>query len=142
MKPSSLPLLFVSAAAWALASGASAQTVDVDYGKAEYTASCAGCHGPTGKGDGHFKQFLTRAPSDLTRLTKTNGGAFPAQRVYDVIDGAKLVPGHGTREMPIWGATYRAQAIAQSPGMSSNAQAYARTQINLLVDYVYRLQEK
>jgi len=142
MKPSSLPLLCVSAAVWALTPGASAQTVEVDYGKAEYTANCAGCHGPTGKGDGHFKEFLTRAPSDLTRLTKTNGGAFPAQRVYDVIDGAKVVAGHGTREMPIWGASYRAQGAAQSPGMSINAQAYARTRINLLVDYVYRLQEK
>jgi len=146
--------LLTCALAFALATGwsqrsASAQTsvssespASPDYGKAEYLSNCAGCHGTEGRGDGHFREFLVRAPADLTRLSKDNQGVFPVQRVIDVIDGRTLVAGHGQREMPIWGADYRAQAHALYGGRGPvHAESYVRYRIQLLVGYLMRLQQ-
>ena len=71
-------------AALALAAGhAGAQTAPaaaIDYGRAEYAARCASCHGPTGTGDGHFREFLNRAPTDLTTIARANGGVSESVR--------------------------------------------------------------
>lgn len=80
--------------------------------------------------------------SDLTTLTKKNGGVFPAEHIYQVIDGRKAVRGHGTGEMPIWGRDYQAQARTMSRFGTVSEEAYVRNSINLLVEYIYRLQEK
>jgi hypothetical protein len=48
-------------------------------------------------------EYLKVTPADLTQLRKKNGDQFPFWRVYRIIDGREDVPGHGTREMPIWG---------------------------------------
>ena len=131
-----------AAALFTLSSAAPAQSLDIDYGKAEYVNNCSGCHGPAGKGDGHFRQFLTVPPTDLTTLAKRNGGVFPAEQVYQIIDDRKAVRGHGPGEMPIWGRDYQAQARALSRFGPVNEEAYVRNSINLLVEYLYRLQEK
>ncbi|MEK6717922.1 MAG: cytochrome c [candidate division NC10 bacterium] len=47
-----------------LASGA-----DVAKGKATYDQLCAGCHGPTGKGDGPAAASLNPKPRDLSDKT-------------------------------------------------------------------------
>lgn len=114
----------------------------VDFGKREYDAKCAGCHGPKGKGDGPFKPYLTRIPSDLSILAKANGGVFPYQTVYEVVDGRTLVEGHGPREMPIWGADYLAKSAAEYMDVPYDAELYVRTRIIALVDYLNRLQVK
>jgi mono/diheme cytochrome c family protein len=75
-------------------------TALIERGKVSYTAHCAACHGVSGLGDGMVAQYLTVAPTDLTRLATE--GDFPFEDVYDAIDG-RVVPGHGTREMPVWG---------------------------------------
>ena len=72
-----------------------------DYGRAEYVANCASCHGPEGRRDGHFRDFLIQPPSDLTRLSRDNQGVFPVQRALAIIDGRAEVAAHGSREMPI-----------------------------------------
>jgi mono/diheme cytochrome c family protein len=95
-----------------------------DWAKHEYDTHCAVCHGLGGKGDGVFAAQLksgTVVP-DLTGLAKGNNGAFPFKRVYDTID--RGTSGHGTREMPIWGARY------------------VHTRILALSRYVNRLQAK
>jgi len=140
MKPSSLPLLCVSAAAWALVPGVSAQTVEVDYGKAEYTANCAGCHGPTGKGDGQFNEFLRLKVPDLTTIAQRNGGVFPADRLFMIIDGREMVPGHGVPQMPIWGNVYNEKAAEYYKGFGYNPEQFVRVRILSLVDYIYSLQ--
>ena len=113
-----------------------------DYGRAEYLSNCAGCHGLEGRGDGHFREFLVRAPADLTRLSKDNQGVFPVQRVIDVIDGRTLVAGHGQREMPIWGADYRAQAHSLYGGSGPvHPESYVRYRIQLLVGHLMRIQQ-
>jgi hypothetical protein len=112
-----------------------------DYGRAEYLANCAGCHGPTGRGDGHFRDFLIRPPSDLTRLSRDNQGVFPVQRALAVIDGRAEVAAHGSREMPIWGADYLAQAYTIQGGQGPvHAESYVRYRIQLLLGHLLGLQ--
>lgn len=120
-----------------------AQADSADLGRLEYEGNCATCHGLGGKGDGPMKQVLTKAPSDLTTLTKRNGGAFPNQLVWEIIDGrtSASIAAHGTREMPVWGAVFRSQAL-QYPGMALQPEWYVRGRIVALLDYLARLQVK
>ncbi len=130
--------------AFALASaGAYAATAaKVDLGKQEYMANCASCHGLTGKGDGPTTGYLTRMPADLTTLAKSNGGVLPVSRLYDSIDGEKLPPGHGTRDMPTWGWDYRIRAAEYYVDMPYDPSAYVQTRILALIEYIQRLQVK
>ena len=84
----------------------SGEAQEANYGRAEYLNSCAVCHGPDGKGDGPLAEELMTRPADLTVLSQKNKGAFPYNRVFAVIDGRYIVPGHGTREMPVWGRQF------------------------------------
>jgi mono/diheme cytochrome c family protein len=79
---------------------------EMSYGEAEYLNSCAVCHGFEGKGDGPLADELMKRPADLTRISQRNGGTFPYARVFAVIDGRYVVPGHGEREMPVWGRQF------------------------------------
>jgi hypothetical protein len=80
---------------------------------------------------------------DLTTLSKKNNGVFPVQYVYDMIDGAVIVKGHGTRDMPIWGTVYREEiGESQTHVYDEVAPAYVRAQILALIDYISRLQAK
>lgn len=111
-----------------------------DLGKREYDSNCASCHGRDGKGAGPFVEFLKRSPPDLTTLARRNGGVFPVARAYEVIEGAG--PGHGTRDMPIWGHDYRVQAGEYYVDVPYDPAVYARTRMLALVDYLARMQAK
>ena len=74
-----------------------------DPGKSEYDVNCAVCHGMNGDGNGPYKPALVKAPTNLTLLAKQNGGTFPFNHVYQVIDGRIRVEGHGPSEMPSMG---------------------------------------
>ena len=123
--------------------GAWAQPSSADLGQLEYEGSCASCHGATGKGDGRMRGYLTKPPSDLTTLSKRSGGAFPTQLVWEMIDGrtSSDIGPHGSREMPVWGSTFRAQAL-QYPGMAGQPEWYVRGRIVALLDYLARIQVK
>lgn len=88
------------------ASGNIGRTEQMSYGEAEFLNSCAVCHGVEGKGDGPLGDELMKRPADLTRISERNGGTFPYDRVFAIIDGRYLVPGHGEREMPVWGRQF------------------------------------
>ena len=109
----------------------------VDLGKSEYESSCASCHGLSGKGDGVMTSQLTKPPSDLTTLTKRNGGVFPVQRISEMIDGrtSVVIGSHGAREMPVWGHVYRSED-------TQPRDLHARNRISSLVDYLSRIQGK
>lgn len=128
----------------ALCSGAIlAQQQKTDQGKVEYETNCALCHGPGGKGDGSLRDLLRVSATDLTQLARKNQGILPITRMYDVIDG-RGVPSHGTREMPIWGQTYRvddAQKFIEARG-NYDAEALVRGRILLLLEYINRLQAR
>jgi len=97
---------------------------------------CASCHGMDGTGDGPVAPSLRTKPTDLTLLSKNNGGVFPERVVYDSIDGTKSVAAHGSREMPVWGYPTRFQ-----PGTEFTREEID-IKINLLVDYVKSIQKK
>ncbi|HSN80505.1 MAG TPA: cytochrome c [Rhodoferax sp.] len=123
--------------ALAMVSGASVAQTSFDFGKNEYQASCASCHGVTAKGDGAVSRFLMKAPSDLTMMAKRNGGAFPYQYAWEVIDGRKSaeIGVHGSRDMPVWGYIYRSED-------TQPADLHARNRIGSLLDYLVRIQVK
>lgn len=127
-----------------LAAGASAQapaTGRVDVGKREFEAKCAVCHGTGGKGNGPVVELLKKSPPDLTVLARQNGGVFPMERLYRVIEGSE-VAAHGTRDMPIWGRDYRLQAGEYYMDQVYDPDAYVRARILALLEYINRLQVK
>ena len=106
--------LFAALIAAAAAVGTSvAVAQETGPGAEEFRLNCAVCHGMEGRGDGPMVQELTTQPKDLTRLAADNGGVFPLERVYRVIDSRQPVAGHGTQDMPIWGRRYTTEAISK-----------------------------
>jgi mono/diheme cytochrome c family protein len=109
-------------------------------GQREYMANCAACHGVSGKGDGPYHNELKRSATDLTTLSKRNNGVFPVARMYEVIDGGG--PGHGSREMPIFGQDYKVKAAEYFVDIPYDSEAYVRMRILSLIEYLSRLQVK
>lgn len=126
--------LFSTAVA-AQPASSTAQPNPIDIGKIEYESKCATCHGTTGKGDGPTAPYLMRKPTDLTMLAKNNNGILPVAAMYEIIRGDKEVPGHGTRDMPVWG-----QNLLDLPYIFP--EVYARARVLATIEYIYRLQAK
>jgi len=133
-----LLLLLLSGTLLVFKGFASAQPMEVlASGELEYQHSCAVCHGADGEGNGVMSKYLTIRPANLRQLAKSNGGKFPFWEVYHKIDGQTEVSGHGTREMPIWGDRFRAEA--GSDGKAALAQAAGR--ILSLTFYLEHIQD-
>jgi mono/diheme cytochrome c family protein len=110
----------------------------MSYGEAEYLNSCAVCHGVEGKGDGPLSDLLVKRPADLTSISKRNGGRFPYARVIAVIDGRYDVPGHGNRDMPVWGRQFLEDD--QRLYGPAGGEIVTTERINELAGYVQSLQ--
>jgi mono/diheme cytochrome c family protein len=104
-------------------------------GAANFDQYCVVCHGGDAKGTGPLAATLNRKPANLTELAKRNGGTFPRDMVFQVIDGSKPIKGHGGGDMPEWGA-----AFAKSSD-SANAEA-VKQRIESLVDFLASKQVK
>jgi mono/diheme cytochrome c family protein len=118
---------------------ASAQPAEVIAGgELEYQHNCAVCHGSEGRGDGIMRKYLTIRPANLRQLAKNNGGKFPFWEVYEKIDGQTEVRAHGTREMPVWGNRFRAEA----GGEAKSAQTQAAGRILSITFYLEHIQER
>ena len=117
--------------------------VAADTGETEYRMRCAVCHGQGGKGNGPYVELLKVAPPDLTLLAKRNGGTFPIQRVYEVIQGGADVKAHGPRDMPVWGFEYRKEAAGYYMDYFKDydAEAFVRKRVLALVEFLLSLQE-
>ncbi len=85
---------------------ATIQSTSPASGKEMYTTYCAVCHGTDGKGGGPAASALKVPPADLTQLSKSHGGKFPAMKVMSAISGESGVSAHGSREMPVWGSLF------------------------------------
>jgi len=109
-------------------------SVDPTSGRQLYSAYCALCHGPDGKGGGPFSPQLKVWPPDLTQLLKGNHGVFPEMRTKEAIDGEFGKPSHGSSEMPIWGPVFRSLAHGRRDS--------AQVRLNSLVKYLESIQEK
>ena len=115
----------------------------ISLGEFEYRNSCVQCHGVSGSGDGPVSEFLSGAvTADLTVLQKNNGGIFPVQAVYSIIEGREEVGAHGTRDMPMWGGRYRYRVTADPDDIFSPEETdlYVRTRILSLIEYLATLQ--
>jgi mono/diheme cytochrome c family protein len=105
----------------------------VAVGQEMFRADCASCHGLDAKGGGPAAGALKNKPTDLTQLSKRNGGKFPSARVEEAIQGNSLIPAHGSREMPVWGDAFRSV---------NRDEALVKIKIHNLVLYVESVQEK
>jgi mono/diheme cytochrome c family protein len=96
---------------------------------------CATCHGRDGKGSGPVAAALKVPPPDLTRLARSNVGAFPRERVEMFVMHGRdaLAPAHGTAEMPVWGPVFL--------GLD-RSDTRVKIRIANVVDYVGSLQVK
>jgi len=101
-----------------------------------YRHACAPCHGTDGTGHGPQAARLRVPPADLTHLTTRAGGTFPRELVIDTITGAREIPDHGTREMPVWEEHFG----PTGQGAAGVASLYARRRTEGLADYVATLQ--
>ena len=142
MKPDKITLALIGAALIGGMGSAYAQEKKFDFGKREYDSNCASCHGLKGKGDGPYKPFLTKSPTDLTTLSKRNAGVYPFNSVYAIIDGRQDVAAHGPRDMPVWGMDYSLKSAESHMDVPYSPEAYARTRVLALTEYIARLQAK
>jgi len=107
--------------------------IDSMYGPDLFKMYCATCHGPDGKGGGPVAPALKVPPPDLTVLSRRQDGVFPVVEVETIITGPVAVAAHGSDQMPIWGAIFRALD-------ASDARAKAR--IKNLVDHIRSIQQR
>lgn len=108
-----------------------ASTGRQDLGSQLFRTHCASCHGTTGRGNGPMADQLRHAPADLTQFTARNGGVFPRERVYRIVDG-RDVTSHGDREMPVWGEVF----------MRGGPAKEVKTRIDAIVRYLEGIQER
>ena len=118
--------------------------VGPDVGAEEFAERCAVCHGDGAKGDGPLAGFLNFETADLTVLSRENGGEFPFDRVYRIIDGRTEVAAHGPRKMPIWGYEYRLEAdeLTDPSGRSLRREAFVIGRILSLIRYLESIQDR
>lgn len=105
-------------------------------GKQMYNTYCATCHGVDGKGNGPAATALNQPPTDLTMLSRNNGGKFPDAHVYSVLQFGVETPAHGSKEMPIWGPALRSLTNG-----SSAARMVEQQRISNLTNYLRTLQK-
>lgn len=107
--------------------------VDGVAGSYAFRTHCASCHGTDGKGEGPMTANLRFQPPDLTLIAKRNGGSFPAERVYRIVDGRNPLKGHGGSDMPIWGDAFKNADTGYD-------EAHAKARVQSVVDYLKTLQ--
>ena len=106
-----------------------------DAGRHVYYRHCATCHGYWGDGQGYLAPLLVSTPADLTQIAARRKGVFPAREIAQIIDGRQGLPGHGSREMPIWG-----QRLGHTLTSAPDSETAVRGEILLLVEYLRALQ--
>jgi mono/diheme cytochrome c family protein len=146
MRVAKLLWMFAVLMFWAVALGAQDQssTTTIKHvpvketsptsGAEMYKAYCAVCHGTAGQGDGPAAAALKAVPTNLTLLSKRNGGKFPDMKVAAVIRGEGNLAAHGTPEMPVWGSLFW--------GMSHGHEGEVQQRVANLTKYVEGLQAK
>lgn len=109
-------------------------------GEHDFNMYCASCHGEDGKGNGPKAFSLAIKPPNLTTLT-ARYGEFPKDRLARMIDGRDPIPGHGEREMPVWGVWFKAESAQELGGAEGDEASVAR-RVDNLIDYIASLQVK
>ena len=113
----------------------------IELGHIEFINNCAVCHGESALGDGPLARLLTEGGQiipNLTALKTNNRGAFPYERVFDVIDGRADVFAHGPRDMPVWGETFKSEAPSNLT--TDEAELLVHGRVHVLVQYLASIQ--
>ena len=138
------PAVIVLSALAAAAAATPAQTGDagrkseykIEYsGISLFRTYCSTCHGLEAKGDGPMADQLRYRPPDLTTLAQRNGGTYPADEVFQLIDGRKPLKGHGGPDMPVWGDSFK----NARDGFDEES---VRARIQAIVDYLAGVQAR
>ena len=118
--------------------GLSGLAQNAEQGEEIYNQYCATCHGSKALGDGPISDILLVKPSNLRRLSATNGGVFPAKRVVMRIDGRDPLLAHGSM-MPVYGHIFVEQ---DTPMKTETGQPIMTSALIVdLVAYLEALQE-
>ncbi len=111
---------------------------EFEAGEAEYTVSCAACHGEAADGNGPIASMFAGAVPNLTQIAARNDGAFPTLEVFQVIDGRTQIKGHGD-PMPLFGNRYKAESLEIAGPYG--AERLARARLLELVLYLQSIQQ-
>ena len=103
-------------------------------GKEMFNAYCASCHGTSGKGDGPAASAMKAGVPDLTNLSKSHGGTFPALMVTQSIVGDSHLSAHGSKDMPVWGPVFSR--------LSQQSTGEIQQRLHNLTAYIESLQTK
>jgi mono/diheme cytochrome c family protein len=108
-------------------------------GKQDFEENCASCHGKDGRGHGEALYVIPGIkPRDLTKLSSNNRGVFPAEEVYQSIDGRSGIPAHSRIDMPFWGTVFQEGGKEFTP----ESEAKAKDRISAIVSYIKSIQQK
>ena len=108
-------------------------------GRQDFDQNCAPCHGKDGKGHGEALYVIPGIkPPDLTGLSRNHGGVFPADQVYQSIDGRSGIPSHTRFDMPFWGTRLQQEGKEFTP----QSEAKVKERISNVVNYIRGIQEK
>ncbi len=107
-------------------------------GKADFLSLCAGCHGPSGTGDGPAAAGLRQKPADLTTIAARHGGSFPRNQVMGRIYGYTMGTSEG--EMPNFGALLEGEQMPYDPGDGIRVDTPVR--LVGLMQYIETLQQR
>lgn len=103
-------------------------------GQEMYNSYCASCHGLTGKGDGPAAPAMKAGVPDITTLSKSHGGTYPAFHVKQTVVGDTKMAAHGSKEMPVWGPVFAR--------MSQQSTGEIELRLHNLTTYIESLQGK
>lgn len=109
--------------------------VTTEHGSSIYATYCASCHGASARGDGALADVLKRRPPDLTEIAKRNGGVFPKEIIFKVVDGRQPVRGHGGPDMPVWGDAFKRS-------IDIGGEEAVKNRIQAIVDYLEMIQQR
>jgi hypothetical protein len=73
-------------------------------------------------------------------ITERNGGKFPFQRIYEIIEGSSVLAAHGSRDMPLWGERYSKDAKPVTPDQAEITRQITQQRILSLVYCIGTLQ--
>jgi mono/diheme cytochrome c family protein len=110
------------------------QQTSAASGKEMYTEYCAACHGTDGKGNGPAASAMKSAPPDLTQLTKTHDGKYPAAYVSGILRFGSGPASHGSADMPVWGPLFRS--------LDKYHDTVVQQRVSNLTSYIETLQVK
>jgi len=102
-------------------------------GEEMYLSYCADCHGRDGTGHGPKARANKTRATDLTILTRSSHGKFPAELVKETIRGDVQVVAHGAKDMPAWGLLFTY--------VGGGSQSEVELRIHHLTEYIRAMQK-